>query len=118
MDFANHSFGVISMHFDQSSENDFSQADDPIPFNQSLRHTPVVTVADQSIGSEVKTASANKIIEDGHPDDLAVPPKSKESLAGLYFLLTTACLLFAAWFVGPRMVEEYHYAAARGNARS
>jgi len=47
-----------------------------------------------------------------------VKQKHQESIGGLYFLLSTASLMIGAWFVGPRMVEEYHFAAARGQARA
>ncbi len=40
------------------------------------------------------------------------------SLSGLYFLLSTAALMFGIWFIGPKIVEEYHYAAAIGAARA
>lgn len=38
-------------------------------------------------------------------------------MGGLYFLLASASLMFGIWFIGPRLVEEYHYAAALGRAR-
>ena len=40
------------------------------------------------------------------------------SLSGLYFLLSTAALMFGIWFIGPKLVEEYYYAAALGTARA
>lgn len=46
-------------------------------------------------------------------------PQSPEStgMSGLYFLLASAALMFGVWFIGPRLVEEYHYAAALGRTR-
>lgn len=38
-------------------------------------------------------------------------------LGGLYFLLASASLMFGIWFIGPRLVEEYHYAATLGRLR-
>ena len=38
-------------------------------------------------------------------------------LGGLYFLLATTALMCGVWFVGPRLVEEYHYAAEMGKFR-
>ena len=38
-------------------------------------------------------------------------------MGGLYFLLASAALMFGVWFIGPRLVEEYHYAAALGRTR-
>lgn len=39
-------------------------------------------------------------------------------MGGLYFLLASAALMFGIWFIGPRLVEEYHYAARLGRARA
>ncbi|MEL7496687.1 MAG: trypsin-like peptidase domain-containing protein [Planctomycetota bacterium] len=36
----------------------------------------------------------------------------------LYFFLTVLSTFFALWFVGPRLVEEYYYAAEIGRARA
>ncbi len=40
------------------------------------------------------------------------------SLGGLYFLLASAALMFGIWFIGPKLVEEYNYAATIGKARA
>jgi S1-C subfamily serine protease len=40
------------------------------------------------------------------------------SSGGLYFLLATASMMFGVWFIGPRLVEEYYYAAAMGESRA
>ncbi len=37
---------------------------------------------------------------------------------GLYFLLATASLMFGLWFIGPRLVEQYYYAANIGKSRA
>ena len=37
---------------------------------------------------------------------------------GGFFLFTLMITLFAIWIVGPKLVEEYHYAAAIGQARA
>ncbi len=37
---------------------------------------------------------------------------------GLYFLLATASLMFGLWFIGPRLVEQYYYAATIGKSRA
>ncbi|MFT7629635.1 MAG: serine protease Do [Mariniblastus sp.] len=39
-------------------------------------------------------------------------------MGGLYFLLATSALMFGVWFMGPKLVEEYHYAAAQGETRA
>ena len=37
---------------------------------------------------------------------------------GLYFLLTCAAFMSGLWFIGPKLVEEYHYAAEVGRSRA
>ncbi len=44
--------------------------------------------------------------------------QESHGLNGLYFLLASAALMFGMWFIGPRLVEEYHYAAERGKTRA
>ena len=39
------------------------------------------------------------------------------SLGGLYFLLATMALMCGVWIIGPRLVQEYHYAATVGKLR-
>ncbi|MEM7782510.1 MAG: trypsin-like peptidase domain-containing protein [Planctomycetota bacterium] len=54
-------------------------------------------------------------------DKTIVPHRSRESASGLtsfYFTVATAALMFGIWFVGPRLVEEYHYAAESGKTRA
>ena len=41
-----------------------------------------------------------------------------KGMNGLYFLLVSASLTFGIWFIGPRLVEEYHYAAMMGRSRA
>lgn len=38
-------------------------------------------------------------------------------MGGLYFLLATTALMCGIWFIGPRLVQEYHYAATVGKLR-
>ncbi len=45
-------------------------------------------------------------------------PGLSQGMNGLYFLLASAALMFGIWFIGPRLVEEYHYAATLGRARA
>ena len=45
------------------------------------------------------------------------PAPSNDSSGGFYFLLTMMSTVAVAWFIGPRLVEEYYYAASIGQAR-
>lgn len=45
------------------------------------------------------------------------PPAPLSSWGTYFFLLTMILTIAVAWSVGPRLVEEYHYAAAVGKAR-
>ena len=40
------------------------------------------------------------------------------SLWPAYTLFTSTVLLLAAWLIGPRLVEEYNFAATRGKVRA
>lgn len=44
--------------------------------------------------------------------------ESSGSLLPAYALFTSTVLLLAAWLIGPRLVEEYHFAATRGKVRA
>lgn len=44
------------------------------------------------------------------------PPRG--DAGGLSLFLLTATLVFGLWFAGPRLVEEYHYAATAGKTRA
>ncbi len=52
------------------------------------------------------------------PADSRSQAAGDSGLSGLYFLLVSAALMFCIWFIGPRLVEEYHYAAERGKSRA
>ena len=43
---------------------------------------------------------------------------SRSGKGAFYFMLTVAVTVFSVWFAGPRLIEEYHYAAAIGQARA
>ena len=48
---------------------------------------------------------------------VAQPPAPLSNWGTYFFLLTMILTIAVAWLVGPRLVEEYHYAAAIGKAR-
>ena len=49
--------------------------------------------------------------------ELAKAP-ARGDTGGLALMLLTTALVFGLWFAGPRLVEEYHYAAAAGKSRA
>ena len=53
-------------------------------------------------------------------DDAFEQPSATDarSLVPAYALFTCTVLLFAIWLIGPRMVEEYNFAATRGKVRA
>jgi S1-C subfamily serine protease len=69
--------------------------------------------------SSTTPPAAGKSSRDVEPG-VAVNPKDSSSggMGGLYFLLAVSSLMFGIWFVGPRLVEEYYYAAEIGRARA
>lgn len=58
--------------------------------------------------------SGSQYSQDARPSGVV----ESRGLGGLYFLLASAALMFGIWFIGPRLVEEYHYAATLGKARA
>jgi len=46
------------------------------------------------------------------------PDSGSQSLVPAYALFTSTVLLLAAWLIGPRIVEEYSFAATRGKVRA
>ncbi len=46
------------------------------------------------------------------------PDAEHRSLLPAYALFTSTVLLLAAWLIGPRIVEEYNFAATRGKVRA
>ena len=51
------------------------------------------------------------------PTHPIAPPVPLSNWGTYFFLLTMILTIAVAWLVGPRLVEEYHYAAAIGKAR-
>lgn len=90
-------------------------------------------IAGQGPADPVPTADSDQVRPTSlRPPSVAIPvrrtdPRSSEhrinraysdGLFGGYFFLATMIFSVAvAWFVGPRLVEEYYYAAAIGKAR-
>ncbi len=79
------------------------------PVSSSSKHVPV-RVPSEKVAVSHQAANG------------AAQRKSRQSgsgvLGGMYFLAASAALMFGFWFIGPRLVEEYHYAAALGKARA
>ena len=46
------------------------------------------------------------------------PARSTEPSSLSLLFLVFSVLVLASWFVGPRLVEEYHYASAKGKLRA
>ncbi len=104
--------------------------DEPLPL---LRNIPPVTcVTDDATDSPVDQSQdrLNSLRHDNeHPvqrstnhrqstrDNFEVDSSSR-SLIPAYALFTSTVLLLAAWLIGPRIVEEYTYAATRGKVRA
>ena len=78
------------------------------PRTTSLR-PPSVSVQ-QRIENTNRPAAASK----QHP---IAQPAPLSNWGTYFFLLTMILTIAVAWLVGPRLVEEYHYAAAMGKAR-
>ena len=69
-------------------------------------------------------SSSNEVSVDA-PDSHSVEPSTQDAAeihrepSSLSLLFLMVCILFlAAWFVGPRLVEEYQFAATKGKLRA
>lgn len=91
---------------------------------QSPTSAPKISVAGQvsyPVGAQKQIRASNESRQSSHKTDPAIKDKAETenvSLSGLYFLLSTAALMFGIWFIGPKLVEEYYYAATLGTARA
>lgn len=75
---------------------------------------PISISNDPRVAPPVRLANCDAVTarRDNRPND------ESSGMGGLYFLLASAALMFGIWFIGPRLVEEYHYAATLGRARA
>ena len=74
--------------------------------------TPKPSASEPDAGRRVTPSETVRVASRPQPST-----KSSHGLGGLYFFLATAALMFGIWVVGPRVVEEYHYAATLGRTR-
>ena len=87
-------------------------------------HSPAARRSSQRSSSEAETPSASEIRQQRREalrrGKQAVREKSSTGgdLGGAMLLLFTVVLVFGLWVAGPRLVEEYHYAATAGKARA
>ena len=64
-----------------------------------------------------RRSNAEHVTSDGSRPTRRPAATKEPGMGGLYFLLASASLMFGIWFIGPRLVEEYHYAATMGRTR-
>ena len=78
-------------------------------------YQPAPQVSSQNEPSS-SVSSASQVA--AKPSEKYQPRRPQSSgLGGLYFLLATTALMCGIWFIGPRLVQEYHYAATVGKLR-
>ena len=89
------------------------------PRSTSLR-PPSVSVQ-QRIETTYRPNAPSKQLQqpasNAQPTSNVQPPAPLGNWGTYFFLLTMILTIAVAWLVGPRLVEEYHYAAAIGKAR-
>ena len=96
-----------------------SEAYQPNPANRALyrpKSPPRRSAAQAPETSGVGSNSVTQQPQSNHQQHQNRQPQSS-GLGGLYFLLATTALMCGIWFIGPRLVQEYHYAAAVGKLR-
>ena len=89
------------------------------PITRSPLSTPRPTsLRPPSVSVQPRTENTNRSAPTPKQPSPAVQHPAPLSSWGTYFFLLTMILtITVAWLVGPRLVEEYHYAAAVGKAR-
>ena len=71
-----------------------------------------------SVSVQQRTENTNRTIDSPkRTRAIAQPPVPLNNWGTYFFFLTMTLTIIVAWLVGPRLVEEYHYAAAVGKAR-
>ena len=80
---------------------------------------PAKDSVDPEKGGYTRKDRADRLINrrDPRQDNVEQDPDIR-SLIPAYALFTSTVLLLAAWLIGPRIVEEYHFAATRGKVRA
>ena len=85
------------------------------PPQVSPQNEPAANVSARQDGRSGSEHSGRNQSQSQQPRD---PQRTHSSgLGGLYFFLATTSLMFGIWFIGPRLVQEYHYAATVGKLR-
>ncbi len=85
--------------------------------SKSLRVSNASSPEAESIQSR-RAAAAMRRIEDNEQRKKNLQSNDQGSLWPAYTLFTSTVLLLAAWLIGPRLVEEYNFAATRGRVRA
>ncbi len=85
--------------------------------SKSLRVSNASSPEAESIQSR-RSAAAMRRIEDNEQRKKNLQSNDQGSLWPAYTLFTSTVLLLAAWLIGPRLVEEYNFAATRGRVRA
>ena len=78
---------------------------------------PNAAQSQQSHGDKVTVEAQESQTQPVHRHPPRTNHPQPSGLGGLYFLLATMALMCGLWFIGPRLVQEYHYAAAVGKLR-
>ena len=95
-----------------------------VPASSNQGHPPPARRSSQRSSSEAEMPSASEIRQQRREALRRRKQAAKEKspthgdLSGLALLLFTVALVFGIWIAGPRLVEEYHYAATTGKARA
>ena len=88
------------------------------PITRSPLSTPRPTsLRPPSVSVQPRTENTNRSAPTPKQPSPVQHPAPLSSWGTYFFLLTMILTITVAWLVGPRLVEEYHYAAAVGKAR-
>ena len=86
----------------------------------NLAHPPTprpTSLRPPSVSVQQRIETGNRAVAASKQQLPIVQPAPLSNWGTYFFLLTMILTIAVAWLVGPRLVEEYHYAAAVGKAR-
>lgn len=109
---APHDMPRVILFSDSPSETPVDQATDKLESGSSDNTHKKSPIDGRKYRAERSTNRRNSKRNNVKPDS------DSRSLIPAYALFTSTVLLLAAWLIGPRIVEEYNYAATRGKVRA
>ncbi len=100
----------------RASANGLSEGSTSPSTSPSTSNTPGGASSAELTAREIRRQRRDAVREKQLAERVKSPPRG--DTRGLSLFLLTSTLVFGLWFAGPRLVEEYHYAATAGKTRA